>query len=405
MATTAKHGSLRPADGPAIDRASFGLLQELNQDLQGLSTYSQGSLVTRRDDRKPLLARTTGRFDPCEAPEVGNDTDGCIGERNRTHGARPRWSVSHADVFVAEGPAGHAAGGPHRHLRAVHEIEEMLWVGRQLEAREMCVAILRARPVPQPAGALEYAATKALVALNLATGHYVGALELLQSYLDGDHAGSRAVVTLPDLVEAGIRGGDRLVASRALRDLDVHVRTKPTPWGLGVLARSRALHTIGNESERLYLEAISHLSESGVVADLARAHLLFGEWLRRQRRRAEARSHLLRAHELFTAMGADSFAERAAVELVLTGGQARRRTVETQNDLTRQELHIAALAAAHATNREIGQRLFISARTVEYHLRHIFQKLQISSRRQLSAALARLSDGVGLNRLEQGEAG
>ena len=207
------------------------------------------------------------------------------------------------------------------------------------------------------------------------------------------------------MVEAGIRGGDRPFASRALRHLQAHVRTKPTRWGLGVLARSSALHTTDDDPERLYLEAISHLRDAGTVPDLARTHLLLGEWLRRQKRRAEARSHLRRAHNLFLDMGAGCFADRAAVELVATGEHARKRTMDTQNSLTPHELHIASLAAAHATNREIATQLFISARTVEYHLHHIFQKLQISSRRQLSTAMAHVPDVVGLNALTLGVVG
>jgi DNA-binding CsgD family transcriptional regulator len=281
----------------------------------------------------------------------------------------------------------------------------MPWVGKESETREMCVAILRARSVLSSAGSLVHAATNALVVLELAAGHYAAALELLHQLHDDDPHGYREPATLPDMVEAGIRGGDRPFASRALRNLEAHVRIKPTPWGLGVLARSRALHTTDAHSERLYLEALSHLREAGVTADLARGHLLFGEWLRRQKRRTEARSHLRPAHDLFVAMGASCFAERAAAELVATGEQARKRTVDTQNDLTRQELHIASLAAARATNREIAQQLFISARTVEYHLHNAFRKLRISSRRQLSTALTHVSGVVGPDSLELEEAG
>jgi DNA-binding CsgD family transcriptional regulator len=279
------------------------------------------------------------------------------------------------------------------------------WLGREAETRELCVAILRARSVLPPAGSLIYAATRTLAVLDLAAGHYAAALELLHNLYEDDPYGYREPATLPDMVEAGIRGGDRPFASRALRHLEAHVRIKPTPWGLGVLACSRALHTTDEDPERLYIEALPHLREPGAAADVARAHLLFGEWLRRQKRRVEARSHLRPAHDLFVDVGAGGFAGRAAAELVATGEQARRRTVDTQYRLTGQELHIASLAAAHATNREIAQQMFISARTVEYHLHNAFQKLRISSRRQLSTALTQVSGVVGLNRLELGEAG
>ncbi len=361
--------------------------------------------VTRRDELGPLQTRMTVRFDRNQADIDGGRADGCVREHPRTPEVRPQRGVGYAEVSTTDGRMNYAGGGPHRHLCSVHEIEQMPWVGREVETREMCVAILKARSVLQPAGALVDAATNALVVLELAAGHYAAALELLHNRHDNDPDGYRDPTSLPDMVEAGIRGGDRPLASRALRHLQAHVRTKPTRWGLGVLARSSAVHTTDDDPERLYLEAISHLRAAGTVPDLARTHLLLGEWLRRQRRRAEARSHLRRAHNLFLDMGAGCFADRAAIELVATGEHVRKRTMDTQNSLTPHELHIASLAAAHATNREIATQLFISARTVEYHLHHVFQKLQISSRRQLSTAMAHVPDVVGLNALTLGVVG
>jgi DNA-binding CsgD family transcriptional regulator len=143
----------------------------------------------------------------------------------------------------------------------------------------------------------------------------------------------------------------------------------------------------GQAAERLYLEAIERLGRTRVRAELARTHLLYGEWLRRENRRVDAREQLRRAHEMLTAMGVDGFAQRARRELMATGETVRKRTVETASELTAQEFQIARLASAGRTNLEIGAQLFISVRTVEWHLRKVFTKLGISSRRQLARAL------------------
>ncbi|MGH2712585.1 MAG: LuxR C-terminal-related transcriptional regulator, partial [Thermoleophilaceae bacterium] len=165
--------------------------------------------------------------------------------------------------------------------------------------------------------------------------------------------------------------------------------TRPagTDWGLGVEARSRALVSEGPVAERLYMEAIERLRRTKLRADLARSHLLYGEWLRREHRRVDARAQLRAAHNHFTAMGMDAFAERARTELSATGEKARRRIVETRDELTSQERHIAQLARDGLSNPEIGARLFLSPRTVEWHLHKVFTKLGIRSRRELANAL------------------
>jgi DNA-binding CsgD family transcriptional regulator len=198
---------------------------------------------------------------------------------------------------------------------------------------------------------------------------------------------------LTELIEAAVRCGDVELAARTLDHLSAMARASGTEWVSGLEARSRALLAEGDTAETLYREAIDRLGRTRIRVDLARAHLLFGEWLRRQRRRADAREQLRTAHELFTAMGMTAFAERAARELLATGEKARARKVETQRDLTPQEDQIARLARDGLSNPEIGGRLYISARTVEYHLRKVFTKLDISSRQELQAVLEGESRG------------
>jgi DNA-binding CsgD family transcriptional regulator len=187
-----------------------------------------------------------------------------------------------------------------------------------------------------------------------------------------------------ELIEAAVRAGTPELAGDALRRLVDTTAASGTDWALGIAARSRALLLDGRETEDLYVEAIGRLARSRMAVDLARAHLLYGEWLRRGRRRVDARRQLRVAHELFSDFGVESFAQRARVELEATGENARKRTVDTLDHLTPQEAQIARLAAEGNTNREIAARLFISPSTVEYHLRKAFRKLDVKSRTQLA---------------------
>jgi DNA-binding CsgD family transcriptional regulator len=173
----------------------------------------------------------------------------------------------------------------------------------------------------------------------------------------------------------------------ALEWLSERARVAKTDWVLGMEARVRALLSEGAAADDLYRESISRLSHDRVRAELARGHLLYGEWLRRQRRRIDARQHLRTAHDMLDAMGIKAFAERARRELLATGETARKRTVETTAELTAQEANIARMARNGLSNPEIGVRLFISARTVQYHLGKVFAKLAISSRSELGRAL------------------
>ncbi len=191
-----------------------------------------------------------------------------------------------------------------------------------------------------------------------------------------------------ELIEAATRTGRSDLAADEFRQLSDATRAAGTDWALGVEAESRALLSEDAVAEDLYREAIERLARTRARAWLARAHLVYGEWLRRQRRRLDAREQLRTAHDMLAAMGADGFAERAARELLATGETARRRTVEAGNGLTAQEGQIARLARDGLSNPEIGARLFISPRTVEYHLHKVFGKLDIRSRTELGGALA-----------------
>jgi DNA-binding CsgD family transcriptional regulator len=192
---------------------------------------------------------------------------------------------------------------------------------------------------------------------------------------------------LVELIEAGVRSGATEAAAAALDRLSDRTQASGTDWALGIEAGSRALLSEGDTADDLYREAIERLARSRGRVHLARARLLYGEWLRREQRRVDAREQLRAAHEMFTAIRAEGFAERARAELLATGETVRKRTVETRDDLTAQEAQIARLARDGRTNPEIGAQLFISPRTVEWHLRNVFTKLGIRSRRELLDAL------------------
>jgi DNA-binding CsgD family transcriptional regulator len=228
----------------------------------------------------------------------------------------------------------------------------------------------------------------ATAVLNNGVGDYLKAMTAAQRATEYPGEIVSPNWALVELIEAAARSGNGDIAVETLRRLAEVTSASGTDWALGVEARSRALLSDDDTAERLYRESIERLGRTHIVADLARAHLLYGEWLRRQRRRVDARAQLRIAHEMLDAMGMEAFAERARRELQATGETTRKRNVATGDEqLTAQEALIARMARDGLSNPEIAARMFISARTVQYHLRKVFAKLDIESRTQLDRVL------------------
>lgn len=227
-----------------------------------------------------------------------------------------------------------------------------------------------------------------LAVLHNGRGQYQAALESAEKACEHDDLAAVGHA-LAELVEAGVRADAKPAAQAALHRLDRRARASGTDWALGVLARSRAALGAGAAAEAAYREALERLSRTRSAVDLARAHLVYGEWLRRENRRADAREQLRIAYEMLRRFGAAAFAERARRELLAAGESVHRQAVAVSDALTAQEVQIARLASDGRTNSEIGAELFISPRTVEWHLRKVFTKLEITSRKELRAALDR----------------
>jgi DNA-binding CsgD family transcriptional regulator len=220
----------------------------------------------------------------------------------------------------------------------------------------------------------------ALAVLENGLGRYPAALAAARDAVEPESAIS---TPFAELAEAAARTGELDIAASAVRRLEAATLAGGTAWGLGTLAQARALLAPDEEAEKLYREAIDHLTHCSVTPQLARARLVYGEWLRRRRRPLDAREQLRSAHNMLGSMGAMAFAERARAELRAAGGGGVSRTGATQLLLTPQEARIADLAGAGVSNRQIAAQLFISPRTVEYHLHKVFRKLGISSRGEL----------------------
>ncbi|MGQ4386269.1 helix-turn-helix transcriptional regulator [Streptomyces sp. SAS_270] len=259
-----------------------------------------------------------------------------------------------------------------------------VWRGREGEARALIDANL-GEAVPRGQGATVTVTRWYEAVLCNGLGQYAQALAAAREAAAEQREFASPRWALTELIEAAVRSGSPESAIDALARLSEATRASGTDWALGVEARSRALLSEGDSAERLYREAIERLERTRVRMDLARAHLVYGEWLRRENRRVDARAQLDAAHEMFSRFGAEAFAERARGELHATGAKVRNRTVATPTALTPQEAQIARLAGKGLTNPEIGAQLFISRHTVEWHLRKVFSKLGVSSRREIRA--------------------
>jgi ATP/maltotriose-dependent transcriptional regulator MalT len=258
--------------------------------------------------------------------------------------------------------------------------------GREPDSSMLIDATIDSATAGGQGTAVQYAVWARSVVLN-AAGRYREAVAAAQEASDDTPELFVSAWALSELIEAATRSGEIELARSALSRLTERSHATGTDWGLGIEARSRALLSDGADAGRLYCESIERLGQTRLRPEFARAHLLYGEWLRRESRRVDARAELRTAHELFDVMGMEAFAERARGELAATGEKVRKRTVGTRDDLTAQERHIAELARDGLSNPEIGARLFLSPRTVEWHLRKVFTKLGIRSRRELANAL------------------
>ena len=270
---------------------------------------------------------------------------------------------------------------------SVAEVYELAWRGRETDARRVAAAVTR-EATGAGRGAQIIFGQYCLAVLELGLGNYQAAPQYALGVYEDDAPFSTALA-LPDLVEAAARCGETGIADAALGRLAERALAAGTPLALGLLARSRALLAgdADADAEPLYQEAIGYLGQCRARPQLARAHLVYGEWLRRQRRRRDAREQLRTAHEMFTSMGAEAFAERARVELLATGERARQRTAGTEAELTPQEAQIARLVSEGESNRDIAAQLFLSPSTVDYHLRKVFRKIGVTSRTQLARAM------------------
>jgi DNA-binding CsgD family transcriptional regulator len=322
----------------------------------------------RMSDLHLQLVRETGAL---------GDLAVALGHRGQMHVFAGELELA-ASLQEALQEATELTGSP---LGPYHAVGLVAMRGREAEARQF-IETARAEVIERGEGAGLSFMDWAEAVLYNGLGRYAEALAAARRVVDHTEL-VPLNWAMPELIEAAVRVGDFDLAAETARRLTDRSSASGTDWALGIAARSHALLVEDGRADDLYVEAIERLARTRVAVDLARAHLLYGEWLRRQRRRVDARNELRTALEMFTGFGMEAFAERARIELQAGGERARKRTVETVDQLTPQESQVARLAALGNSNREIAAQLFISPSTVEYHLHKAFRKLDVKSRTQL----------------------
>jgi len=386
------------------DRLLFGLLHRLAGDYRRAAPLLRSAVADLQDTtiaedlRLPWMR--VGTFAATDLLDDENKTMLAaeyvrLARRRGALTALPMALRSMADVHLREGrfaladdahaearQIAAATGNPGLPGQAsLPDLTVLAWRGHEAQARAIAAEALPS-VLDRSLGAGATLVHARLAVLELGLGNYREACGHAQYAYRADLIAWGTYV-LPELVEAAVRCGERGVAQQALDRLAVMAQASGAPWGLGLLARSGALLAHGADAEPLYQEAIAVLEGTRAGLDLARTRLVYGEWLRRQRRRRDARGQLRTAYDMLANMGAEAFAERARIELHATGERARKRSPGTADELTPQEAQIARLVGEGGTNRDIASQLFISPATVEYHLRNAFRKLGVTSRTQL----------------------
>jgi DNA-binding CsgD family transcriptional regulator/tetratricopeptide (TPR) repeat protein len=302
-------------------------------------------------------------------------------------GTATAWSGDFAGAAALVAEADSVAAATGSRIAPYTTLKLLALRGREAEASALFAGVIEQAAAAGQGLAATNAHWEAAILYN-GLGRYDEAASAARQATSNTFEPYVSMWALAELVEAAARGADAELARDALARLAKTTQPCGTDFALGIEARCRALLSDGAVADDLYSEAIDRLSRTRLRPELARAHLLYGEWLRREGRRVEARQQLRSAHEMLAAIGMEAFAERARRELTATGETVRKRSVEMREELTPQEEQIARLACDHLSNPEIGARLFLSARTVEWHLRKVFTKLGIGSRHELKAVLA-----------------
>jgi DNA-binding CsgD family transcriptional regulator/tetratricopeptide (TPR) repeat protein len=369
------------AGTPALKRALLAVLSQEISAEEGLSWLwlaERAAMAVWDDETWHILASRHVKL----ARDAGALSELPLAVRSRILLHSHSGELEQGAALIAEAQA--VAGVTGSHLAPYGATGVAAWRGREAEATALIQANMDSVTSRGEGRGVTSQYSAALLYNGL--GHYDKALAAAEQVCEYDDVGVLGW-ELAELIEAAVRSGQPARASEPLRRLSETTRASGTDWALGTEARSRALLSEGETADRSYREAIERLGRTRMRPALARAHLVYGEWLRRGNRRKDARAELRTAHDLFTTMGIEAFAERTRRELLATGETVRKRTVETASELTAQEAHIARLAVDGRTNVEIGAQLFLSTRTVEWHLSKVYTKLGVGSRRELRQAL------------------